>query len=199
MKVALPRKMIRSLFRWTQHILLFGGTLLTGYVVLVVADSMLFQYREGLELDREFNPEFKRTELPGPPAEAGLMGRIEIERLGLSVIVAEGQTPATLRRAAGHIPGTGLPGQPGNVGISAHRDTFFRPLRNIQPDDLITLTTLQGVYTYRVVSTQVVSPTDVSVLAPTEEEVLTLVTCHPFYYVGASPNRFIVRAERIPL
>jgi sortase A len=55
----------------------------------------------------------------------------------------------------GHIPGTALPGQPGNVGISGHRDTFFRPLRNIQTNDIITLTTLLGAYRYRVVSTQV--------------------------------------------
>ena len=90
-----------------------------------------------------------------------------------------------------------MPGQDGNVGITAHRDTFFRPLRNIHMDDVITLTTLQGEYRYRVVSTRVVSPEEVAVLDPTGHEILTLVTCHPFYFVGAAPNRFIVRAERI--
>jgi sortase A len=64
-------------------------------------------------------------------------------------------------------------------------------------DDMITLTTLQGEYRYRVVSTEVVSPDDVAVLDPTDGEVLTLVTCHPFFFVGAAPNRFIVRAERV--
>jgi sortase A len=90
-----------------------------------------------------------------------------------------------------------LPGQLGNVAITAHRDTFFRPLRKIQTDDVITLTTLQGVYRYRVVSTKIVSPQDVEVLDSTDGEVLTLVTCYPFYFVGAAPNRFIVRAERV--
>jgi sortase A len=127
----------------------------------------------------------------------GLIGRIEIARLGLSVMVVEGDDGKTLRRAAGHVPGTALPGQPGNVGITGHRDTFFRPLRNIQLDDVITLTTLQGEYRYRVVSTEVVSPEDVAVLEPTGGEILTLMTCHPFYFVGAAPNRFIVRAERV--
>jgi LPXTG-site transpeptidase (sortase) family protein len=84
------------------------------------------------------------------------------------------------------------------VGISAHRDSFFRPLRNIRRDDIITLTTLSGEYRYRVVSTKIVRPSDVTVLAPGSIDSLTLVTCYPFYFVGAAPDRFIVRAERSP-
>ena len=126
----------------------------------------------------------------------GLVGRIDIARLGVSVMVMEGFDGKTLRRGAGHIPGTALPGQAGNVGISAHRDTFFRPLRNVRAGDVISVTTLDGEYQYRVVSTKVVSPRDVSVLDSTGGEVLTLVTCYPFYYVGAAPERFIVRAVR---
>jgi sortase A len=134
--------------------------------------------------------------IPPAPTVSDLIGRIEIARIGLSVIIIDGDDGKTLRRAAGHVPGTALPGQPGNVGITGHRDTFFRPLRNIKVDDVITLTTLQGEYRYRVVSTKVVSPKDVAVLASTGGDVLTLVTCYPFYFVGAAPNRFIVRAER---
>ena len=81
--------------------------------------------------------------------------------------------------------------------ISAHRDTFFRPLRNIRQDDVITVTTPLGEYRYRVVSTSVVGPDDVAVLNPTATEILTLVTCYPFYFVGPAPERFIVRAERV--
>jgi sortase A len=109
----------------------------------------------------------------------------------------EGTTTTTLRHAAGHIEGTALPGQPGNVGISGHRDTFFRPLRHIEPNDLITLTTLAGEFRYRVLSSQVVPPDDVAVLDPSPTEILTLVTCYPFYFVGPAPSRFIVRAARI--
>ena len=113
------------------------------------------------------------------------------------MIVVEGISATTLRRVVGHISGTALQGHPGNVGISGHRDTYFRPLRNIRRNDTITLTTLLGEYRYRVVSTQVVGPDDVAVLDPNGNEILTLVTCYPFYFVGAAPNRFIVRAERI--
>jgi sortase A len=90
-----------------------------------------------------------------------------------------------------------LPGQPGNIGISGHRDTLFRPLRNIRQDDIITLTAVAGDFRYRVVSISIVSPSDVGVLDPSTHEVLTLVTCYPFYFVGAAPERFIVRAVRV--
>jgi sortase A len=112
-------------------------------------------------------------------------------------MIIEGTKGATLRRAAGHIPGTALPGQVGNVGLSAHRDTFFRPLRNIHLGDIIVVTTLDGQYRYRVVSTRIVSPSDVTVLDVGRDELLTLVTCYPFYFVGAAPNRFIVRAQKV--
>jgi LPXTG-site transpeptidase (sortase) family protein len=98
--------------------------------------------------------------------------------------------------ASGHITGTGMTATPGKVGIAAHRDTFFRLLRNVRKDDVITLTTASAEYRYRVVSTKVVYPDDVSVLNANGQEVLTLVTCYPFFFVGSAPDRFIVRAER---
>src|SRR5579871_1219349 len=94
----------------------------------------------------------------------GLIGRIFVPRIGLSAMVMEGDDRLTLRRAVGHIPGTSLPGQPGNTGIAGHRDTFFRSLRNIRLNDVISLTTVLGEVRYRVVSTQVVGPTDTWVL-----------------------------------
>jgi sortase A len=127
----------------------------------------------------------------------GLIGRMEVPRLGLSAIVMEGTSASILRRAVGHIEGTALPGQAGNAGLSGHRDTFFRPLRKIEPNDIITLTTTEGEYRYRVLSTSIVGPDDVAVLDSTEDEILTLVTCYPFYFVGPAPSRFIVRAERV--
>ena len=112
-------------------------------------------------------------------------------------MVVEGVDERDLKRAAGHIPGTALPGETGNIGIAAHRDTFFRPLRFIEKSDAITLRTLHGTYRYRVVSTKVVAPDDVQVLYPTGRDTLTLVTCFPFYYIGAAPHRFIVTARRV--
>jgi sortase A len=126
------------------------------------------------------------------------LGRIEISSIGVVAMIMEGTDGRTLRHAVGHIPGTALPGQQGNVALAGHRDTFFRGLRNINKDDEITLTTLHGSYRYRVDSTQVVEPRDTEVLDATTDNILTLVTCYPFYFVGPAPKRFIVRAHRFP-
>jgi sortase A len=138
----------------------------------------------------------------GPPSEAqpairSVIGRLQIPRLKLSVMVREGADERTLSRAVGHIPGTALPGRMGNVGLAGHRDTFFRALRNIREDDTIELQTTQGTYRYVVKSTKIVTPRDVSVLAASGGENLTLVTCYPFYYVGSAPKRFIVHAAQV--
>ena len=130
-----------------------------------------------------------------PPSPAGVIGRLDIPGLHLSAMVREGADAGTLHRAVGHIPGTALPGMEGNVGLAGHRDTFFRPLRNIQVNDPIELETERATYRYVVESTRVVGPRDVRVLASSAGgETLTLVTCYPFYYVGSAPKRFIVRA-----
>jgi sortase A len=122
---------------------------------------------------------------------------MEVPRLGLKAIFVQGDSPRILRRAVGHIPETALPGELGNVVLTGHRDTFFRALRNIQLGDEIKIKTLDGEFEYQVKSTEVVLPRDVQVLQPSGENTLTLVTCFPFYYVGAAPKRFIVRARQI--
>jgi sortase A len=195
--------------RCGQWVLGGAAVLMLGYCGCVLADTWMFQNRERRLLEHMLHDRQAANsgalqiadpaspKNPLPALTHGLIGRIDIPRLGLSAMVIEGTSGRTLRRAVGHIPGTALPGQPGNVGISGHRDTFFRPLRNIQRNDIITLTTLFGEYRYRVVSTRIVSPSNVAVLAPSGSDTLTLVTCYPFYFVGSAPNRFIVRAERV--
>ena len=200
MKIVIGRASLRQALQWIQRALVGGAIVTLAYCAFVLADSAIFQHREKVLLQRRLHDGIaspvavKAAPFTGP---AGSIGRIEIARLGISVMVAEGTGGRTLRHAAGHITGTAMPGQPGNIGISAHRDTFFRPLRNIQRDDLIVLTTRTGEYRYRVVSTKVVNPSDVAVLNSDGTEILTLVTCYPFYFVGPAPRRFIVRAERI--
>lgn len=221
MTILIRKRTVRSALRSGQWVLGSVAVLTLAYCGLVWADGWRFQKAERRHLEQLLDrgsallpdrPEARGVRSHGSPpasskmalaatmartAAGGLIGRIEIPSLGLSVIVEEGVDSRTLRHAAGHIPGTALPGQPGNVGISGHRDTWFRPLRKIRRNDLITLTTLLGEYRYRVVSTKVVDPSDVAVLDRGDTEVLTLVTCYPFYFVGPAPSRFIVRAERV--
>lgn len=139
---------------------------------------------------------------PEPPkrqlAEGSLFGRIAIPRLDVSTIVLEGVDASTLRQGAGHIPETAEPGDHGNVGIAAHRDSFFRALKDIRKNDIVRLETLEGTFRYRVDWTRIVTPDDVAVLGDTADPELTLVTCYPFYFVGSAPQRFIVRAIREP-
>jgi sortase A len=127
----------------------------------------------------------------------GLLGRIDIPRIGVSSVVLEGDDKDTLALSVGHVPGTALPGSDGNVALAAHRDTFFRGLEHIRAGDEIRLTSLGSDRAYRVDSTRVVAPTDVYVLKETGSPILTLVTCYPFHYVGPAPKRFIVQAQLI--
>jgi sortase A len=199
MKIWIKTTASRAVLRWIQGLLFAGAILMLGYCGFVLVDTWIFQKQESAALERFVpkEPAASGVSVPEAIGPDGLIGRIGIPRLDVSAVVIEGTSHKTLRRAVGHIAGTSLPGQPGNVGIAGHRDTFFRPLRNVQENDIITFTTLGGEYRYRVVSIKVVSPDNVAVLNPDGNEILTLVTCYPFYFVGSAPDRFIVRAARV--
>jgi sortase A len=120
---------------------------------------------------------------------------LEVPRLGLTVPVLEGTDEFTLNRGVGHVAGTAMPGEDGNVAIAGHRDGFFRVLKDVISGDRIRLVTLRQTLDYTVDQIRIVEPEDVQVLDPTATPVLTLLTCYPFYYVGNAPKRFIVRAS----
>ena len=137
----------------------------------------------------------KRTlDLKIPPPEAIL----RVPRLGIEVPVLEGTSDLTLNRGVGHIPGTALPGQPGNLAITGHRDGFFRPLKDASVGDIIEVQRASQTDRYVVRKIKIVFPTDTSVLNTTTDSTLTLVTCYPFYFVGAAPQRYIVQATLLP-
>jgi sortase A len=226
MKIRIKRNMFlltreHPWIRWSRYLLFAVGILALGYAGFALLDARLYQADQSRRFQQELNrlkPSIisgdsllASSTLPAPAKENLLtaepiyitgsgrtLGRIEIKTIGLAAMILEGTDAQTLRRAVGHIPGTPLPGQRGNVAITGHRDTFFRPLRNIREDDEIRLTTLSGSYRYGVDSIKVVEPENMEVLGDSEDSILTLVTCYPFYFVGPAPKRFIVRAHRIP-
>jgi sortase A len=194
-----PRR--RPALQWLERALFLIAVLCLASYGYAVVEAQLYQSFENRELDA-----ILRSAPPQPRPPSGIMvkreppagsaiGRIEIPRLGVSSIVRAGSDARTLSLAVGHIPGTALPGERGNVGLAGHRDTFFRRLRNIRPDDRIRVVTAEGTFVYRVEGTTIVDPDDVWVLDPTRQPSLTLVTCYPFTYIGSAPQRFIVRAS----
>jgi sortase A len=123
---------------------------------------------------------------------------LHIPRLEFEVPVYDGTTDGVLDLAAGRIEGTALPGTPGNVGIAAHRDSYFRVLKELKEGDALVLDTPVATEPYRVEWIRITTPDDVSVIAPTTGPAVTLVGCYPFYHRGAAPKRFIVRAVPMP-
>jgi sortase A len=129
----------------------------------------------------------------GPP-----VALLRIPKIRLEVAVLEGTDDLTMDRAVGLIAGTARPGEEGNIGISGHRDGFFRGLKDIREGDGIELVTATGTDTYTIDHIVIVKPADVSVLAPRPRPSITLVTCYPFYFVGSAPQRYIVQASMNP-
>ena len=201
---ATPQRPARHGLRWLERLLLVLGIVLLGYYGYVSAETYLYQRYENKELDAILASAPITSGTPAAtrrtPGRGEMIGRVEIPRLDVSAIVRAGSDARTLQLAVGHIPGTALPGERGNVGLAGHRDTFFRRLQNIKADDEIRVVTPEGVFAYRVDRTVIVEPSDVWVLdASGNASTLTLVTCYPFTYVGSAPQRFIVRASLIPL
>jgi sortase A len=170
-----------------------------GYVGFTLLEARLYQVsaKRSLENQIQMQREYK-TAQPRPTVRTGdVLGRIDIPRLGVSVAVLQGTSSRALRLGAGHIKGTALPGETGNIGIAGHRDTFFRELKDIRQNDEIRIQTATGLFRYAVDWAQVVDPKDTVVLEhSTLESTLTLVTCYPFYFVGPAPKRFVVRAHK---
>ena len=197
-RIFLPAR-INPVLRWSRNVFLIIGLLALSYVGFALLDARRYQAEQARRFERALKEtNLARAESPAiAVSEGSPLGRIEISAVGLTVMVLEGTDEGTLRRAVGHIRGTPLPGQRGNVALAGHRDTFFRGLRKIRVNDEITLTTLSGSYRYRVDSTKVVKPEETEVLEDYGDDILTLVTCYPFNFVGSAPSRFIVRAHRV--
>ena len=180
------------ILRGACYFFLAFGILAMGYAGFVFADSHAYQ---ALEMKK-----FKQAGLLSEPhilAEGDVIGEIQVPRLGLNAIVVQGDSPANLRRAVGHLSKSALPGEWGNVALAGHRDTFFRTLRDIRLGDEIKFKTRERSFEYLVESIEVVAPTDIRVLKSSTGHDLTLLTCFPFHYVGPAPNRFVVRAREV--
>lgn len=107
---------------------------------------------------------------------------LEIPKINLKVVVAEGTEDNIIRYAVGHFEETDMPGDTGNFALAGHRnfDTgeFFLKIDKLAEGDEIKVTTLDGsVYTYNVTNSFVVQPQDTYILEESDKPIVTLVTC----------------------
>ena len=184
-----------------ERLLFAAGIGLLAFWCLAMARSRIDNAAASRQLDLMIAAQRSRVATaPAPALRLGagdVVGRITAERVGVSTVVLEGDDSSTLLDAAGHIPGTALPGEDGNVAVAGHRDSFFRGLRNIHRGDRITFTCPQGTFRYEVEAIRIVDPDDTWVLEPQGQPSLTLVTCYPFGYIGHAPHRFVVVARQL--
>ena len=185
--------------RFTQRLFLGVGVVILAYVGGMVAYAGVYQRYQSRMFEHKRELRELTTSHAVDVREGDLVGKLDIPRIGISVVVLEGVEAGTLEAAAGHVPGTADLGGEGNAAIAAHRDTFFRNLRGIRSGDRIQVSTLQGTYIYIVDSTRIVAPEETAVLESKGYPELTLITCYPFYFVGFAPKRFIVHARRVEL
>jgi len=192
---------MQRISRFVSYLLIAGGVAL-----LFLGARQVWEWHAGqIAAARNFHdfassaPAPAGTGLPALPAPhpGDAVAKLSIPRLDTQLYVVEGDSARELRLGPGHLTGTAMPGGDGNCVIAGHRDTHFRILKDIRQGDDIVLKTRTGEYLYRVKSTHVVWPWNVSALQPTPDAELHLITCYPFYYVGAAPKRFVVQAKLV--
>lgn len=184
-------------------LLVLAGMLLVGYGAYDYYLSRQGQNDARQQWSAE--PQAEEPVPPSPPAAARryfnpyklgeTVAKLRVPRLGATLFVVEGTDQGDLKKGPGHMPGTALPGVSGNCVIAGHRDTHFRLLEHIRDGDEVELDTHYGIFRYKVRSMEVVFPTNVASLRPTNDAVLHLITCYPFHYVGHAPRRMVIEAE----
>jgi sortase A len=194
--------------RWLARLLVVAGVAMLAWSAVLGIDARVSQDAARVSLELASHPRASASSddvidpvnLAKPDrnvARGSPIAELLIPRVRLSAVVLHGSDTQTLRRGPGHLERTPLPGEPGNVAIAGHRDTFFRQLREVKVGDDIFLNAPSGRLHYQITWARVVGAHDVSVLEPTTDDVLTLVTCYPFWVLGPAPDRFVVRATRI--
>jgi LPXTG-site transpeptidase (sortase) family protein len=185
--------------RFRMHSYLLGVVLLITAVPLQAEDARTYiwiqdPYTGESILTSHGEPDYEeslKADL-GPP-----LGILTIRKLNINVPIFNGTDDVVLDRGAGRIKGMAKMDEIGNLGISSHRDGYFRRMKDMEVGDDILIQTTRGVQKYEVSSISIVPKSDISPLASSTEKMLTIVTCYPFYFVGNAPKRYIVKATAV--
>lgn len=185
---------------WVEGVLAAFGAMALIYCGVIWAEAKAAQQAAGALRPSAVQAEEQEVVTSDPSkatvyGEGKLLGQIAIPEISLRAPILDGVSHGTLQRGAGRVPGTALPGGLGNMGLAAHRDSYFRSLGKVHQGTRILVSNTEGTYHYEVDTTEVVLPGRIDVLDVGNVPQLTLITCYPFHFIGAAPQRFIVRAH----
>ncbi len=171
------------------------GVVLLGYV----AGEYWGMYRTQKNLEAEWQRQAATISVPGkaPVSPDQLLTRLQIPKIQVDAIVVEGASRRELSEGPGHMKQTAQPGETGNAVITGHRDTFFRHIYELNKGDQIQVRRNGRTFTYEVTGRKIVMPEDISVIKPTNNPQLTLITCYPTYYIGPAPKRLVVFSKLV--
>jgi sortase A len=171
------------------------GVILLGYV----AGEYWGMYRSQKNLEAEWQRQAAAVSAPGkaPVSPDQLLTRLQIPKIQVDAIVVEGASRRELSDGPGHMKETAQPGETGNAVITAHRDTFFRHIYELNKGDQIQVRRSGRTFTFEVTGRKIVMPEDISVIKPTNNPQLTLITCYPTYYIGPAPKRLVVFSKLV--
>jgi sortase A len=171
-------------------VLVMIGIVLLGYV----AGQYWGMYRSQQNLEAEWERQAAAANTPDQAKflPDQMLTRVVIPKIGMDAIVVEGASRKALSAGPGHMKETAMPGENGNSVITAHRDTFFRHIYELNKGDEIQVRRNGSIFTYQVTGKKIVLPEDVSVIQQTPDPQLTLITCYPTYYIGPAPKRLVV-------
>lgn len=175
--------------------LIIIGIALLGYV----GSQYWEMYRSQKNLEAEWERQATGINNPGQASISSdqMLTRLVISKINMDAIVVEGASRKELSDGPGHMTETATPGEIGNAVITGHRDTFFRHIYELTKGDHIEVRRNGHVFTYQVTGKRIVEPEDVSVIKPTKDPQLTLITCYPTYYIGPAPQRLVVFSKLV--
>lgn len=190
--------MLTNLRRHLPVVLVVVGAVLLAYVSWSYGSMYVEQRRLAREWERQQNapPTTQQTEAQPASYDDGLT-KLSVPKIDLESVVVEGTSHHDLLLGPGHLKDTPAPGETGNAVISGHRDTFFRHIGDLVMGDEMLVQRGGRTYRYKVTGKKVVEPTDLSVLKPTKDAEMTLITCYPTYYIGPAPKRLVVFSKLV--
>jgi sortase A len=127
------------------------------------------------------------------PNKGETFGKIILPAIGQEYPIIEGTDQKELAKGVGHFSQSVLPGEADNSVLAGHRDTVFRDLGEVGIDDEIIIQTDSGEFKYKIDKQLIVDKDDRTIIVPSEEAQLTLITCYPFNFIGPAPKRYILQ------